>query len=107
MELFPEEDFEISVIQVKQAMNNGHYDLIDVREQFEFSRGLLPGAKKFPMSGIMVTVKRLAKDRPLIIYCEHGVRSLDVTYWLREQGYRAWSMTGGFSEWTGPVEMGD
>lgn len=105
MAVFPEDDFEVSVEQVKQGIETGDFDLIDVRETFEFSRGLLPGARKMPMSTILISAKELNKEKPLIVYCEHGIRSLDVTAWLREQGYRAWSMAGGFSEWTGPVEI--
>ncbi len=37
----------------------------------------------------------------LIVFCHHGVRSLNVVHWLREQGVDACqSMAGGIDRWS-------
>ncbi len=79
------------------------FTVLDVREYFELSRGVLPEAVVIPMSELMQRVDQIDKSRPVVCYCEHGVRSYDVAAWLNQQGYEAQSLSGGFAEWTGPV----
>jgi rhodanese-related sulfurtransferase len=79
------------------------FQLVDVREEFELSRGVLPGARWLPMSSITARVEELDRSRPVVCYCEHGVRSYDVAAWLQQRGFQAKSMAGGFAEWQGPV----
>jgi rhodanese-related sulfurtransferase len=81
--------------------------LVDVRETVELDRGILPGAMLIPMSGIQTQLGRIPKDRPVVIYCEHGVRSFSVAAYLRENHWQARSLTGGFAEWDGPVAEAD
>lgn len=79
------------------------YLLVDVRETFELNRGILPGAVSLPMSQIEARREELDRDREVVCYCEHGVRSYNVAAWLESHGYRARSLAGGFAEWSGPV----
>ena len=40
------------------------------------------------------------RDKKIIVYCHHGVRSLRVVRWLREKGFsKASSMKGGIDQW--------
>ena len=40
-------------------------------------------------------------DEHVIVYCHHGRRSLDVTNWLRQQGFdKVQSMRGGIDAWS-------
>ena len=42
-----------------------------------------------------------AEDAPLIVFCHHGMRSLQVTQWLRRQGLEeCMSMAGGIDRWS-------
>jgi rhodanese-related sulfurtransferase len=46
-----------------------------------------------------------ADKAPLIVYCHHGVRSLNVVQWLREQGLEACqSLAGGIDAWSLTVD---
>jgi rhodanese-related sulfurtransferase len=46
-------------------------------------------------------LEALADERTLIVYCHHGVRSLNVVNWLREQGIsNCQSMAGGTDRWS-------
>ncbi len=46
-----------------------------------------------------------ASEAPLIVYCHHGVRSLNVVNWLREQGVGpCQSMSGGIDAWSLAVD---
>lgn len=78
--------------------------LIDVREPGEFQLARIAGAELIPMRTVPAELSRLdaqADSAPLIVFCHHGVRSLNVVNWLREQGVEACqSMAGGIDRWS-------
>jgi|SRR5579864_4012139 len=78
--------------------------LIDVREPSEFALARIEGAELIPMRTVPAELSRLdgqADDGALIVYCHHGVRSLNVVNWLRQQGVEACqSMAGGIDRWS-------
>jgi len=78
--------------------------LIDVREPGEFQLARIEGAELVPMQTVPSELSRLdaqADDTPLIVFCHHGARSLNVVNWLRGQGVDACqSMAGGIDRWS-------
>src|SRR5437016_14195950 len=63
--------------------------LIDVREPEEFGITRIEGATLIPMRDIPASLQQLeakAGEATLIVFCHHGVRSLNVARWLREHG---------------------
>ena len=99
MDAFPE---ELSPQQVEEWLRKNPGSVaLDVREEFELADGILPGALHLPLSRVPeVTESMSHPDQPLILYCQHGIRSLQATRYLRQQGWgRATSMSGGFVEW--------
>ena len=47
------------------------------------------------------------RERHVIVYCHHGMRSLHVSHWLRRQGFtRAQSMAGGIDAWSQEIDPG-
>jgi rhodanese-related sulfurtransferase len=78
--------------------------LIDVREPEEFAITCIEGATLIPMGTVPGSLQQLeAKARlcTLIVFCHHGVRSLNVVHWLRQQGVPACqSMAGGIDAWS-------
>jgi rhodanese-related sulfurtransferase len=82
--------------------------LIDVREPEEFAITRIEGATLIPMRKIPATLQQLkakAEDATLIVFCHHGVRSLNVVHWLREQGVpTCQSMAGGIDAWSAVVD---
>jgi len=106
--MFDEIDqLEVSQEEVAAALDKapGEACIIDVRETWELARGILPGAVHMPLSHFDDFVSTFEQGQSYIIYCEHGVRSLDVAVWLHSnKGINAKSMRGGFAEWTQQVE---
>jgi rhodanese-related sulfurtransferase len=82
--------------------------LIDVREPEEFAITRIDGATLIPMREIPAALQQLeakADAATLIVFCHHGVRSLNVAHWLREQGVLACqSMAGGIDAWSALVD---
>ena len=96
---------EITPQEVMRRMAAGDkLTLIDVREPGEFQQAQIEGAELIPMRTVPAQCQRLeaqAEHAPLIIFCHHGVRSLNVVNWLREQGLSACqSMAGGIDRWS-------
>jgi rhodanese-related sulfurtransferase len=98
-------DLEISPAEVKRRLDAGEkLHLIDVREPNEFAIARIDGSELIPMRqvpGELPALEGRADEAPLIVFCHHGVRSLNVVNWLREQGLEACqSMAGGIDAWS-------
>jgi rhodanese-related sulfurtransferase len=61
--------------------------IVDVRERMEWEYYHLDQAVLIPMNTIPNRLEELPADRKLYIVCAHGVRSVNVCYFLKEQGY--------------------
>ena len=97
--------FEITATDVKAKLDAGEkLILIDVREPFEHVISSISGAELIPMNTVPMRLAELdgqADTGTLIVFCHHGVRSLNVVNWLRGQGVEACqSMTGGIDAWS-------
>jgi rhodanese-related sulfurtransferase len=96
---------EVDPQEVKRRLDSGEtLHLIDVREPHEFAQAKIEGAALIPMRSVPGELQDLearADAGMLIVYCHHGVRSLNVVHWLREQGIDACqSMSGGIEAWS-------
>ena len=76
--------------------------LVDVREPWEHQICRIEPAELIPMGDIPAALPRLdGEEKTLVVYCHHGVRSLRVANWLRQQGVeRVASLTGGIDRWS-------
>jgi rhodanese-related sulfurtransferase len=95
-------DLEITAVELKQRLDNGEkLLLVDVREPWENAQCRIEGAVLIPMGSIPANIQKLDTDDPVICYCHHGMRSLDVVNWLRQQGIStAQSLAGGIDRWS-------
>jgi len=74
--------------------------LLDVREPYEVAICKLEGGAHIPMRNVPEAFESLPRDRPIIVYCHTGVRSLHVAKLLRAKGRgSATSMVGGIDAW--------
>jgi rhodanese-related sulfurtransferase len=81
--------------------------LLDCRTADEYAIAKIEGAVLIPMQEISERVSELEpwRDKPIIVHCHHGVRSLRVTHFLREKGFsQAQSMKGGIDAWSVEVD---
>lgn len=98
---------ELDVSSVKQLLDEGTIVLIDCREQDEYETAQIAGSMLLPMSQWNEVSNQLVEfnDRRLVVHCHHGMRSLRVTRWLRENGFaNAQSMMGGIAAWSEQVD---
>ncbi|WP_193211991.1 rhodanese-like domain-containing protein [Luteolibacter marinus] len=99
------DDIEVSGARVSEllpAVARGEIDLIDCREEDEWHINRLPGARLVPLSGFG---EAPLPEKPAIIYCHHGMRSLRAAAFLRSRGLAdSWSMAGGIHRWSEEID---
>ncbi|HEY3616982.1 MAG TPA: rhodanese-like domain-containing protein [Candidatus Sulfotelmatobacter sp.] len=100
-------DYEINPEEVKNKLDaKESFMLLDVREPWEFETAKIEGAKLMPMGDVPSRAhQELDPEDHVVVVCHHGVRSMNVTAWLRQQGFeKAQSMRGGIDAWSRRVD---
>lgn len=94
---------KINTEEVKKILDNKdeNYILIDVREDYEFKEGHIPGAINIPLGNI--TNVDYSLDKIIIVYCKSGNRSNQAAIKLKNMGYNVKDM-GGILDWTYEIE---
>ena len=87
----------ITIAELKNR-NKDSYQLIDIRDAIEISHGAVPDAVAVPAEEIE-TSSEVDMDKLLVIFCARGVVSIDVAEHLKEKGYQAESLEGGYAAW--------
>jgi len=85
----------------------GSRTLLDVRQDFEYAEGHLPGARHIPLPELSERLGELDKNLPILVYCHGGMRSLAAANMLAGQGFREiMSLKGGIMAWGGAQAQG-
>jgi NADPH-dependent 2,4-dienoyl-CoA reductase/sulfur reductase-like enzyme/rhodanese-related sulfurtransferase len=71
---------------------------IDVRTQEEFAQGSLPGAVNIPLDELRLRLDEV-KSNDVIVNCQVGQRGHVATLLLRQHGYNARNLDGGYETW--------
>jgi rhodanese-related sulfurtransferase len=100
-------DLELTVAQAKQLLSEPTPPvLLDVREPWEYDTAHIAGSTLIPMNEVPARAfKELDEEAPILVLCHHGMRSLSVAAWLRQQGFdRAQSVAGGIDAWSRTID---
>jgi rhodanese-related sulfurtransferase len=73
--------------------------LLDVRTPQEFAAGHIPGAVNIPVDELRARLGEIPRDRPIATYCQVGQRGYLATRILRQAGYAAGNLGGGYKTW--------
>ncbi len=105
---------EITVKQVDSKRQAGEsFIWLDVREPDEVARVSIQDerVRLLPLSELadrqLKALPDEAQDQQaeIVVFCHHGMRSAQVTAWLRQQGWqKVSSMTGGVGAWAKEVD---
>ena len=85
----------------------GTVQLIDCREPEEWHQCRINGAELIPLSQFAQLTEHwdFSDKRKKIIYCHHGIRSLQATRFLRNRGFEnTYSLRGGIDAWSVEVD---
>jgi rhodanese-related sulfurtransferase len=102
----PLANIEITPREVKDMMDRGEKFLfVDVREKWEFDTSRIQGAVLVPMREIPANLVKFEEADQIVLFCHHGIRSLDAAAWLRSQDLvGAKSMAGGIDRWSTEID---
>lgn len=92
------ENIEITYEQLKQ-MDKNSYLLVDIREESAINYGMLPEAVHILPEQLLADNENIPKDKSIVLYCTKGIFSKEKAEELREEGYRAYSLVGGYNGW--------
>ncbi|MBC8153151.1 MAG: molybdopterin-synthase adenylyltransferase MoeB [Bacteroidetes bacterium] len=98
---------KMSVYELADRLTNGEpVFLLDVRERAEYELCHLDDAVLIPIGMIPNNVKRIPTDRPVVVYCHHGIRSANVANYLFTQFgmTNLYNLDGGINAWAREVE---
>ena len=103
-------EIEIDVQQVSTLLDQhaaAEFLLLDCRETSEYETCKISGSTLIPMNDVEARLSELEgwKDKPLVVHCHHGMRSLRVANFLRANGFpQAQSMAGGIEAWSVEID---
>jgi rhodanese-related sulfurtransferase len=105
---------EISVQDLARRLADGEaFVLLDVRESYELDAASLPPEYVTPVPLSQLAEQQLAalppaareQDTPIAVLCHHGIRSAQVTLWLRQQGWtNVVSVDGGIDAYAREID---
>jgi molybdopterin/thiamine biosynthesis adenylyltransferase/rhodanese-related sulfurtransferase len=96
----------ISPHELKRRMDAGErFELIDVREPFEYEIAQIDGAKLIPLGEIAERLDELEREQPIIIHCHSGMRSAQAVQLLQERGFaKVYNLEGGIDAWSDQID---
>ncbi len=100
------EEYEITAADLEPIL--GEVRLIDCREEEEFAFCRITGAQLVPLSRFAELTPGILSShetKPIIVYCHHGMRSMNATQYLRQKGLeKVWSLAGGIDHWSATID---
>lgn len=96
----------VSREQLAADLENGSVVLLDVRPTEEFEAGHIPGALCVPPDELDARTAELPRGRRIVAYCrgEYCLFADDAVALLRERGFDAHRLEGGWPEWIASLQ---
>lgn len=96
----------ISPAELKSGLASGtEFQLLDVREAWEFQTARIDGSTLIPMGEIQARISELDPASKTVVICHHGGRSMQVAMFLERQGFLSvHNLAGGVDAWARSVD---
>ncbi|MBI2861852.1 MAG: rhodanese-like domain-containing protein [Chloroflexi bacterium] len=97
----PEEPFErIDVERAKEMIERKEVQIIDVREEWEYERGHIPGAKLIPLNVVLSKPREVLEGDHVLFVCGVGERSAVACEMAAAVGLKhLYNLEGGTMDW--------
>jgi len=98
---------EITATELKALFDGGtDFQLIDVREPFEYEIARIPTATLIPLGEVVKRSSEIDPSRTAVVQCKGGVRSAKAIEVLKAAGYsgRLINLKGGIGAWSAEVD---
>ena len=96
----------IAVHELKRKMDAREaFELIDVREPFEYEIARIDGAKLIPLGEIAERTDELQREQPIVVHCHSGMRSAEAVRLLQQRGFsNVYNLEGGIDAWSDQID---
>ena len=96
----------VSVQELKRKMDAREvFQLIDVREAFEYEIARIDGATLIPLGEIAERTDELERDQPILVHCHSGQRSAQAVRLLQQRGFsNVYNVEGGIDAWSDQID---
>jgi rhodanese-related sulfurtransferase len=89
----------IDVKTVDQLRERDDVFVLDVREDWEYAAGHIPGTVLIPLGQLSGRLSELPTDKTIVAVCRSGNRSDQATALLKQRGFTVHNMQGGMLAW--------
>ena len=83
-----------------QTLDRDVVQLLDVRTPAEVAQGSIPGARNLPLDVLREHLGELDPARPVVVFCQVGLRGYLATRILMQHGFAVRNLTGGWRTWS-------
>ncbi len=77
----------------------GDLHLLDVRSPAEHAAGEIPGSTLIPLDELQSRLGELPSGKPILVYCQVGLRGYLAARILKQRGFQVWNLSGGYRTW--------
>lgn len=97
---------EITPLEAQTLVQkNSDVSILDVRENWELNMGAIPQSVPLTAELLDDILQNWDKDRPLLLYCHFGIRSLDAASFLADRGFKnIYLLKGGIDGWASDID---
>src|SRR5213083_929614 len=96
----------ISVHELKRKTEAREaFELIDVREPFEYEIARIDGATLIPLGEIAERTDELQREQTIVVHCHSGSRSAEAVRLLQQRGFTSvYNLEGGIDAWSDQID---
>ena len=81
------------------------FELIDVREPFEYEIARIDGSKLIPLGEITERTDELQREQTIVVHCHSGGRSAEAVRLLQQRGFtNVYNLEGGIDAWSDEID---
>lgn len=77
----------LSLAELHARANDGESVIVDVRDPYEWEKGVIPGAHLIRLAELRDRLGELPREAPIVVVCESGTRAGAAASALRRNGY--------------------
>lgn len=97
---------QMSPQELKRRMDAGEsFELVDVREPFEYEIARIDGARLIPLGEISERLDEVSSEQPIVVHCHSGTRSAQAVGLLQQHGFtKVYNLEGGIEAWSDQID---
>ena len=91
----------VTCLELQRRIKDGSAIVLDVRPPEEYAAGHISGARSIPVAELRARIKEVPRKRLVVAYCRgpYCVFADQAVTLLRDAGYHAFRLEGGFPDW--------